>query len=85
MSKRIGFGLGVLAGVLAVGVMFMLRYALGVPALPELIQDTVVQLFPGHLSSLIVDRLQASAKLILFATIIPAQLGALGIIGILHR
>ena len=46
MSKPIGFGLGVSAGLLAVGVMFMLRYTLGVPAVPELIQDTVVQLFP---------------------------------------
>ena len=83
MSRRIGFGLGVSAGILAIGVMFMLRYALGVPAAPELIQDTIVQLFPGEVSSFIVDRLQASAKLILFASIIPVQLGVLGLIGIL--
>jgi len=81
MSKPVGFGVGTTAGLLAIGMMFLIRYAFGVPAAPELIQDSIVQLFPGEVASQIIDRLQKSAKLLLFATVLLVQLGVLGLFG----
>jgi hypothetical protein len=81
MSKRIGFGVGIAAGLLAIGMMFLIRYSVGIPTAPELIQDSIVQLFPGQVASQIIDRLQKSAKLLLFATVLLAQLGFLGLFG----
>ena len=84
MSKKSGFGLGVAAGLLATGAMFLLRYAFDVPTVPELAQDAIVQLFPGQIASFIIDKLQKFAKLLLFATLFPAQLALLGLVGVLY-
>lgn len=81
MGNRVGFGVGITAGLLAIGIMFLIRYAVGIPTTPELIQDSVVQLVPGQVASQIIDRLQKSAKLLLFATVLVAQLGVLGLLG----
>jgi DMSO/TMAO reductase YedYZ molybdopterin-dependent catalytic subunit len=83
MSNRVKFGLGIAAGLLAIAVMFFMRYTMGVPTVPELVQDSVVQLFPGELASSIIDRLQKAAKVLLFASLIAIQLGILGLCGVL--
>ena len=83
MSKRVKFGLGIAAGSFAIALMFFMRYTIGVPTVPELVQDSVVQLFPGELASSIIDRLQKAAKVLLLAALIVAQLGILGLCGVL--
>jgi DMSO/TMAO reductase YedYZ molybdopterin-dependent catalytic subunit len=83
MSRRLKFGLGIAAGLLAIALMFFMRYTIGVPTVPELVQDSVVQLFPGELASSIIDRLQKTAKVLLFAALIVIQLGILGLCGVL--
>jgi DMSO/TMAO reductase YedYZ molybdopterin-dependent catalytic subunit len=83
MSNRVKFGLGIAAGLLAIALMFFMRYTIGVPTVPELVQDSVVQLFPGEVASSIIDRLQKAAKVLLLAALIVIQLGILGLCGVL--
>lgn len=69
--------------MLAIALMFFMRYTIGVPTVPELVQDFVVQLFPGEVASSIIDRLQKAAKILLLAALIAIQLGILGLCGVL--
>jgi DMSO/TMAO reductase YedYZ molybdopterin-dependent catalytic subunit len=64
---------GGVAGLVMAAVMFSLRLALGVPALPELVEDQAIALLPGPLFSLLLDQLQFAGKPLFLVGLAGAQ------------
>ena len=79
----VGFGRGLVAGCGFLVAELAARVIAGVPTLPELVQDRVVQALPGPLFSLILDRLLYLGKPLFFGSLLLAQLVLGGLVGLI--
>jgi hypothetical protein len=73
-SQRDGLLAGALSAALALAVTLSLALATGAPSLPELVSDRLLELTPGPLFSLLIDRLQTAAKPLFYLGILFALL-----------
>ncbi len=76
--------LGIVAGCALLVVELAGRVFAGVPTVPELIQDRLVQLLPGPVFSFVLDRLLYLGKPLLFASLLLLQLLLAGVGGVLY-
>ena len=84
ISGRAGFNIGALAGVAMVLFMVALRFALDTPVLYEVTADWLTKVTPAFVFDFALERLQVSAKPLMFASILMAQVIVGGGLGILY-
>src|SRR4030088_2829861 len=78
-----GFVVGAIAGLAFLLVELLARTVLGLPTLPELVQDRLLLLLPGALFAFILERLLYLAKPLFFAGLLLLQLVLLGLGGLI--
>lgn len=76
------FGAGVLAGLLATALGVAARFAVGAPTLFDLAENAITRTMPPTVFAFLLDRLQFSAKPLLFLGLVAFQILALGLLGI---
>ena len=77
---------GGVAGLAMDAVMFTLRLALGVPSLPELLEDRATALLPGPVFSVLLDRLEFAGKpMLTYSICSTAAASSLTIMGRMER
>jgi DMSO/TMAO reductase YedYZ molybdopterin-dependent catalytic subunit len=81
LRLRKGFGAGVGAALAMIVVMALMRFALGVPTIPELLQGAFLRLVPGDLFEFMIHLLQAGAKVLLLVSVLEGMLLAGGGLG----
>lgn len=76
-----GFIAGLIATLPMAATMFLASSAIGLPTLPDLLADPAVFLIPGPLFGLLIDALGYTAKSLLLAGMLEAQLIVGGLVG----
>ena len=84
ISRRAGFNIGALAGLAMVLFMVASRFALDTPVLYEVMADWLTKITPAVVFDFALERLQVSAKPLMFASILMAQVIVGGGLGILY-
>lgn len=74
---------GLSAGLMLTAAMLVIRLWRGVPSLPEQIQDQLLLLVPGRVFSFALQRLEYTAKPLLFTSVIAAIVVIGGVAGLL--
>jgi len=82
-TPRLGALAGSAGGLAMVLAGLVLQPLAGLPTLPELLQDRVVELTPGPLFGLLIDRLQHAGRPLLYSGLLLAELVALTAVGAL--
>ncbi|MCS7002525.1 MAG: molybdopterin-dependent oxidoreductase, partial [Dehalococcoidia bacterium] len=78
---RRGLLAGALSGVVGVTVALGLSLATLTPSVPDLVADRALDLIPGPIFVRLVDWLQASAKPLLYVSIVAGMIATLGVAG----
>ena len=84
ISYRAGFLIGFIAGVIMTALLVTLRFALDTPVLPEVVADWLTKVTPGVVFDFVLERLQVSAKPLMFAGLLAGQVVAGGGLGVLY-
>ncbi len=74
---------GLVAGLALSGAMFGLRLLTGVPSVPEVVQDRLLEILPGQLVGYLIDHLQFSAKPLLLVGWVAGQTAASVLLAVL--
>ncbi|HLZ68995.1 MAG TPA: molybdopterin-dependent oxidoreductase [Dehalococcoidia bacterium] len=74
---------GLVAGLTLSGAMLGLRLLTGVPSLPEVVQDRLLEILPGQLVGSLIDHLQFAAKPFLLVGWVAGQTAAGVLLGVL--
>lgn len=82
-AARLGALAGSAGGLATVLAGQALRPLIGLPALPDLLQDRLVKLTPGAVFGLLIDRLQYAGRPLLYSSLLLLELVVLTIIGAL--
>jgi DMSO/TMAO reductase YedYZ molybdopterin-dependent catalytic subunit len=82
-SARLGALAGSVGGLATVLASLILQPLVGLPTLPDLLQDRLVQLTPGPLFGLLIDRLQVAGRPLLYSGLLLLELVVLTIAGAL--
>jgi DMSO/TMAO reductase YedYZ molybdopterin-dependent catalytic subunit len=80
-STRLGALAGSAGGLATVLASLVLQPLVGLPTLPDLLQDRLVKLTPGALFGLLIDRLQVAGRPLLYSSLLLLELVVLTIAG----
>ncbi|MGH2460154.1 MAG: molybdopterin-dependent oxidoreductase [Chloroflexota bacterium] len=76
-----GWQAGALAMLLMAALMFIARFVLGVPTLPEIFADTVLFLVPAPVFAALLDTLRSAGKPFLLLVLLVGQVGVGALVG----
>ena len=84
ISKALAFAIGAIAGLVMAVLMVALRFAFDTTSFPEVMADWLTRLLPPTAFDFLLERLQFTAKRLLFALILVGHVALGGGLGVLY-